>query len=479
MIGPVRAASPPTMRMRLLRPLLALPLLTAVLSAAGAAPAHADAGPGEHWWRPYVDEVAEGLRTSPLYIGDEGYLPLDEEREAEVERTLEESGLPVYLIVISPELDHGDYTDPETGEPVPGADFTAEATAFLEAVWAEMPDPEGHFIVQANTARVGIDHVTSAEGGGLSRAALAVGTLENEARTCVDQVMRLRDDAVERMAEVAVSDDPLAEYEASKEEPADLGALCAGEEPEDGGGGGSDAPPLALLLSAPAMIALVLAGTGVEKALKRRAARRPSPRAVAANAGKALVRELRRRAAKRLPEVGHALAGARADPEAPGSVEALQRALDAHAAARTVHEDPGDRDTAPADAAGVLVLLDLAEHEKAVAEALAAGEEPPARPRHCYANPVHGTRTSPHDWREPGPSGSAPPRIRVPLCAECAADLDGNRPPASLLIRRRGSAHPYYHLPAAENLWSATGYGAFADDLVTRIHRGEHRTGGS
>lgn len=118
------------------------------------------------------------------------------------------------------------------------------------------------------------------------------------------------------------------------------------------------------------------------------------------------------------------------------------------------------------DAVGVLVLLDMAE------DAVVRSRAGSGKPRvHCYANPLHGTRTQRTEWREFGGTRS----VRVPLCAECAKAVRGRRRPRVLPARYQGSEVPYYEVPEAESVGAATGYGALRGDLVERVLRGDHQ----
>ncbi|MGW5877109.1 hypothetical protein ACWFMI_11250 [Nocardiopsis terrae] len=184
------------------------------------------------------------------------------------------------------------------------------------------------------------------------------------------------------------------------------------------------------------------------------------------NADRARIDELRARAESRLTEVGQRLA------EAGGRVRntpRLRRALDAHAAARRVHDGADDTPDL-VESVGVLVLLDLAEDHHARAVARRRGEAPEVR-THCYTNPLHGTDTEHVDWREVGGT-----RVTgVPLCSDCAEAVRTRRRPNVLPDRDRGRTVPYYKVPAARSVWAATGFGTLRSDLVERVLRGEHR----
>lgn len=229
-------------------------------------------------------------------------------------------------------------------------------------------------------------------------------------------------------------------------------------------------PPLESWAAPLPWVLLALAVPGILFLIWRRYALPPLPalrqHAAFDNADRARVNELRTRARGRLTEVGQRLAES---GERVRNTPRLRRALDAHAAARRVHDGVGE---APGlvESVGVLVLLDLAEDHHARAVARRRGEAPDVRV-HCYANPLHGTDTEHVDWREVGGT-----RVTgVPLCADCAEAVRTRRRPNVLPDRGRGRTVPYYKVPAARSVWAATGFGTLQSDLVERVLRGEHR----
>ena len=381
----------------------------------------------------------------------------EEERQAELLRQIRDSGLPLHVIVLEPSPSDGPVAESYKRLEREGADF-------LEAVREEMSQPEGHFVLHVHQFVLGADH-TSSSGGDVSvnRAGLAAATVRNEERTCANKMLNVRTGQLERAVEVAVSSDPAAQFERSRQDPLFVGRVC--DTGEGSGVGWYLALSfLGLLVMVPMLVAVSLAS-------RRRKARirRPSPREVVANASRALVRDLRAKAGKRLTAIGHTIAEVRADTEVPASLKALERALDAQEAARRLHDSGEEGGLAVADAVGVQVLLDLAEHETETARALTAGDGPPAPLRHCYVNPMHGTDTTRHVWSDHGPYRLGAPPVPVPLCGDCAAKLEGGGQPEALLVRFEDQAHPYYHLPATECVWSGTGYGAFTEDLVETV----------
>lgn len=140
-------------------------------------------------------------------------------------------------------------------------------------------------------------------------------------------------------------------------------------------------------------------------------------------------------------------------PAAEAAQDAYQRALDAYAAARRCARD----DAPTVDLVGILVLVDQALGDLARAAALDAGRRPPAQTPLCAFHPLHGRSAKVVSWRR---------GLKVPACAACAAAVRRGQDPDAL----RDGDRPYFE---GETVWARTGYGAFADDLVERLSRGE------
>lgn len=140
-------------------------------------------------------------------------------------------------------------------------------------------------------------------------------------------------------------------------------------------------------------------------------------------------------------------------PTSTTAQDAYQRALDAYTSARRRMTS----DAPTVDLVGVLVLVDHARDHLARAAALDAGRTP-ERPRPlCFFHPLHGRSARTVAWRD---------GLRVPACAACASDLRAGRTPDAL----RDGDRPYFE---ADTVWARTGYGAFDDDLVGRVARGD------
>jgi hypothetical protein len=207
----------------------------------------------------------------------------------------------------------------------------------------------------------------------------------------------------------------------------------------------------------------------------------------------ALCSALRGRATARLVRVGELLGASELSPtDADDPVgRDLTLALDAYAAAGKLLDEA----RTPPDLAGVLVLLDISEHRHASANARAAGLRPQHFPHRCYENPLHGPAAAETDRARGGKQRSSKrsairglPTSQKPLCADCLHRRRAKQMPDTLLtpitVRTKhghvdGVPVPYYALPAAQSLWSATGFGCLPGssdaDLVARVLRGEYR----
>jgi hypothetical protein len=133
--------------------------------------------------------------------------------------------------------------------------------------------------------------------------------------------------------------------------------------------------------------------------------------------------------------------------------DAYQRALDAYTGARRRMVDGAPT----VDLVGVLVLVDHARDDLARAAALDAGRTPANRPALCFFDPLHGRASRNAAWRD---------GLRVPACTACAEAVKSGRAPDAL----RDGDRPYFE---ADTVWARTGYGAFGDDLVERVARGD------
>ncbi|MEU8785518.1 hypothetical protein [Streptomyces sp. NPDC048637] len=218
--------------------------------------------------------------------------------------------------------------------------------------------------------------------------------------------------------------------------------------------------PVVRLLSLVVGPVLLLAAVGL--LLRRRSRLRDLstpfalPRSVFAAARQADEAGLRDRAAEEVVRLGEEARTAQGDPAA------VERALDAYAAAGTVL----DRACGVPDLAGVFALV--AEGRAALSAAPAAAALPL-----CFFHPLHGPAVRRIPWR---PLGRRE-QLRVAACETCLRAVRTRRAPEVLTDRRDGRPVPYFEVPAEDSLWAATGYGSLlrgtGDSLAGRVQRGD------
>jgi len=229
--------------------------------------------------------------------------------------------------------------------------------------------------------------------------------------------------------------------------------ISRGNDPRDGGSA------LATVLVGGAI--LLIAGFLVHRARRRSGARPASsalpvlPDRVFEHARAAQRANLREDADDELMKLSKVLDD-QPMPKKPAAQDAYQRALDAYAAARrrTGTEAP------TVDLVGALVLVDHARHDLATAAAVDAGKKPRKRPALCVFDPLHGRADRNVRWQHDGR------RLQVPACTACATAVERGADPDAL----RDGDRPYFE---ADSVWARTGFGAFSDDLVERVARGE------
>ncbi|MFI0711841.1 hypothetical protein ACH4SK_14525 [Streptomyces inhibens] len=220
----------------------------------------------------------------------------------------------------------------------------------------------------------------------------------------------------------------------------------------------SHSSPLVRILSLVVGPVLLLAAVGL--LLRRRSRLRDLstpfalPRSVFAAARKADEAGLRDRATEEVVRLGEEARAAQGDPTA------IERALDAYAAAGTVL----DRARGVADLAGVFALI---------AEGRAALSKAPVTLPLCFFHPLHGPAVRRIPWR---PLGRRE-QLRVAGCETCIRAIRGRRAPEVLTDRQAGRPVPYFEVPAEDSLWAATGYGSLlggdGDSLAGRVQRGD------
>ncbi|MBB4933373.1 hypothetical protein F4561_004193 [Lipingzhangella halophila] len=376
-----------------------------------------------------AEEIAEALADSPIYVDpayDTAFPEADRER---IEELIADGPMELYVIAIP--LASGDAWD---GDP----------EALLSAVNDRMGAGERHFLAYEQSYE---GSVTGEDFGSEAAQAAFYGGLASDSIHRGTEGVSIAD-RVESAVEVAFSDDPEAGYEQATADYEDRAPEYS---------------PLFLgqrgwvLWAAGIGVVVLLAGVGF-LLLRRRGSPDAVPQHAAFdNADRAQLESLVERGERDLIELGERLSSASGVPE-----RHLSRALDARDAAARVHDRMVAQGPTLADAAGVLVLLDLAE------DAL-AGRGAPRQP--CYANPLHGSQTRSVQWREFGGTRS----IRVPLCADCAKAVRNRVRPTVLPADHEGASVPYYELPAEESVWAATGFGTLTDDLVQRILSGQRQ----
>ena len=389
-----------------------------------------------------TEQIVVELEGSPVHIDPSYANAFPEERAADMEQRITDSGVSLRVLVV-PLID--------------GGEWSGEADHMVAAVHDRVGD-EAHYLVLDGRSLSGHDFVP----GDLENRRAHYGALTASAELGYDaQATELLDRAVE----VALSDDPQDVYEAANEE--------RERRPMEwlysfGPSGYTLYMVLPWILVVFALLGL---GFGIHRWRRPRAVPTLPQHAAFDNANRARRDELARRAGEELVELGERLSRAAPvadDPEATGE---FHKALDAHAAARRVY-DALPEAGALVDIVGALVLLDTAEDHMARATLPTRRRRATPTRSHCYANPLHGTDTKITPWREFG--GRAD--IKVPLCAQCAKAVRDRFRPTVLPDHHGGREVPYYEVPPEESVWSATGFGALRGDLVDRVLRGEHRS---
>ena len=388
-----------------------------------------------------TERIVAELEESPVHVDPSFSGALPEDRvNAWVER-ITESEVPLRVVAVPL---------------IEGGDWSGDASQMIAAVHDRIGG-QGHYLVVDGRTVSGHDFETGTQGSSNTLAFYSGLTVSYELGYDASAV-----DKVERAVEIALSEDPRAIYDAAVEErergPFDwIHSL--------GPGAYTMVVLLPWILAILALVGLVF---GVYRWRRPRTAPTVPQHTAFDNANLARRDELAAKAGRELVELGERLSAARPLDE-PGATEALHRALDAHAAARRIH-DRLPTEGALVDIVGVLVLLDAAEDHMAQATVPKGRRRSVPLRSHCYANPLHGTDTKVTRWREFGGRGD----VRVPLCAVCAKAVADRTRPTVLSDRYRGRDVPYYEVPAAESVWAATGFGTLREDLVARILRGDH-----
>lgn len=428
--GPRRAPAA-----RRLRTVLAVGASSVALLFAAAAPgAAADGSPGGK--SPGL-KIAEALRRSPVHVDPSLSTAVDADQQRKLADQIERTRLPIRVALVP--LVEGDSWG---GKPEQLAEVVHDRMGGGPSILitlGDLPDDisahewpsDAH---QASHAAAAVFHQDDMKGAGLAqRVARAISIIKAG-----------NGDAV---------------YEKAT---ADLGAPTPTPERSSSTGKATEpashGSPLTRILALVVGPVLLLAAVGL--LLRRRARLRDLstpfalPRSVFAAARKADEAGLRDRANEEVVRLGEEARSAQGDPTA------IERALDAYAAAATVL----DRARGTADLAGVFAL---------VAEGRAALSKAPVTLPLCFFHPLHGPAVRRIPWR---PLGRRE-QLRVAACETCLRAVRTRRAPEVLTDRRDDRPVPYFEVPAEASLWAATGYGSLLagddDSLAGRVQRGD------
>ncbi|MCK1796627.1 hypothetical protein MTQ01_11500 [Streptomyces sp. XM4193] len=427
-------------------PAVAVVVVALLLCALGASPARADRAPT-------MEEIVEGLKSSPVYV-DESYrseLPLSARRALAEEAGATGLRLSVVLVRLKP-----------------GDAWNGDHVHFGEALRDALGRPDGeHQVVIVTTAQK--DRTLHAfewpkgdrhQAGAAARAT----SMEHELRG-----VPLRE-RLSRTIELVGSGEGMVALDRVLAEKISGGKRKGGDESagEDDSAAGRDSGPswgwAALLIPV-----VLLAGWW---AAARRRADTALPLAphVFASARQESEGALRRRAKKELLALGQELGAHRSTADDRTDPAPLRLALDAYAAAGRVLDDA----TGTPDLAGVLALVTegrdaLEEDDRARAEG--ASRKAAERPLPlCFFDPLHGRAERRHLWRPIGRRDT----LDIAACAHCLELLALRRSPRMLADHHDGTGVPYAEVPAEQSLWAATGYGSFGDEpLAVRVQRGD------
>ncbi|WP_051298128.1 hypothetical protein [Brevibacterium album] len=222
------------------------------------------------------------------------------------------------------------------------------------------------------------------------------------------------------------------------------------------------------LVMVPLVLAVAIAvAFGVRRRRRKPVPRYELPASLLRSASRVRREEMRRELSADSLDIARRLSELDTVSLAPELSARVTHGLDAYALAGRIVDDPA---ASRADLSGALVLLRTAAHDIAEVEAtggrraLGSGRrraEDPARL--CVVDPGHGRSASVADAPVEGHRGA-----RIPVCADCAADLRAGREPAWLLE----DGVPYVQ---GDSVWARTLFGAVGGDLVELIgtDRGE------
>lgn len=115
--------------------------------------------------------------------------------------------------------------------------------------------------------------------------------------------------------------------------------------------------------------------------------------------------------------------------------------------------------------AAMIVLGEQTTREQQIID----GKAPRDETHHCFFNPLHGPSSTTKQWR-----GTSRQRLDVPVCAQCAEDLNKRARPSSLAVQTGSHARPYWALH--DEIYARSGFGAF-ENLAISILRNKAMAG--
>lgn len=421
--GPQRAATT-----RRLRRALAVGVASAALLCGTAAPAAAAESPGQ--------KIADALRRSPVHVDPSLTSAVDAEQQRELAARIRRTHLPIRVALVP--LVEGDSWG---GKPEQLAEVVHDRMGGGPAILITLGDQPDD--ISAHEWPSGTHQAFHAAAAVFFQKDMrGAGPAKRVARA-IDIIEAGNGDAVYERATAGLG------------APTPTRTTADGAGAKDSSGPGS---PLVRLLSLVVGPVLLLAAVGL--LLRRRSRLRDLstpfalPRSVFAAARQADEAGLRNRAAEEVVRLGEE------SRTAQGAPAAVERALDAYAAAGTVL----DRARGVPDLAGVFALV--AEGRAALS---GAAEALPL----CFFHPLHGPAVRRIPWR---PLGRRE-QLRVAACETCLRAIRTRRAPEVLTDRQDGRPVPYFEVPAEDSLWAATGYGSLLsgtdDSLAGRVQRGD------
>ncbi|WP_102926268.1 hypothetical protein [Streptomyces noursei] len=407
-------------RRRSLRSVFAVGAASVALLCAVAGPATAAESPGQ--------KIADALRTSPVYVDPSLSSAVGPEDQRTLVQKIRQSRLPIRVVLVP--LVEGDNWGGKSEQLIEvvhermggGPAILIAPGHYPDDIEAREWPADAH---QAERATASVFFDDAMKGAGLTKR-------------------------ISRAIDLIEAGNGNAEYERRT---AGLGT-SGGASPKKPAAQGTS--PVVRIVTLAVGPVLVLAAAWL--LLRRRSRLRDfgtpfaMPRSVFAAAHRADEDGLRERAGEEVVRLGEEARAATGDPTA------IERALDAYAAAGTVL----DRARGVPDLAGVFAL---------VAEGRAALSPAPATLPLCFFHPLHGPATRRIPWR---PLGRRE-QLRVAACDACLRAVRTRRAPEVLTDRLDDRPVPYFEVPAEKSLWAATGYGSLLSDssLAARVQRGD------